>query len=139
MPHREDPYRSFNFRVEIDNVTIAAFSEVGGLEASVDVVEYRTGSDTLQTVRKLPGLRKYGNIVLRRGLTQNHELWAWFRSGDRRNGAIILLDDALNDAVRWHFTNAFPCKWEGPALNARASEVAIESIELAVEGIDLVT
>lgn len=139
MPHREDPYRSFNFRVEIDNVTIAAFSEVGGLEASVDVVEYRTGSDTLQTVRKLPGLRKYGNIVLRRGLTQNHELWAWFKSGDRRNGAIILLDDALNDALRWHFTNAFPCKWEGPALNARASEVAIESIELATEGIDLVT
>lgn len=139
MPPREDPYRSFNFRVEIDGVTLAAFSEASGLEASVDVVEYRTGSDPLQSVRKLPGLRRYGNIVLRRGLTQNHELWAWFKSGDRRNGAVVLLDDSLQDVVRWHFTNAFPCKWSGPALNARASDVAIESFELAVEGIDLVT
>jgi phage tail-like protein len=139
MPQRQDPYRNFNFRVEIDGVTLAAFSEVGGLEASVDVVEYRTGSDPLQSVRKLPGLRRYGNIVLKHGLTQNHELWAWFKSGERRDGAIILLDDAFHDVLRWHFTNAFPCKWEGPALNARTSEVAIETIELAVEGIDLAT
>jgi phage tail-like protein len=139
---RDDPYKVFNFLVEIDNVARAFFREVSGLASETAVIEYRAGSDKANTVRKLPGLTTYANIVLRRGITQDAELWNWRKSVvdgqvDRRNGTIVLLDDELNAVVRWSFRNGWICKWEGPALNAGASEVAIETIEIAHEGLEL--
>jgi phage tail-like protein len=139
---RDDPYKVFNFLVEIDNVTRAFFKEVSGLESETAVIEYRAGSDKTNTVRKLPGLTKYANIVLRRGITQDAELWNWRKAivdgqVDRRNGAIVLLDDELNAVVRWSFRDGWICKWEGPALNASANEIAIETIEIAHEGLEL--
>lgn len=136
---RNDPYKAFNFLVEIDNVARAAFSEVSGLESETAVIEYRTGSE--HVMRKLPGLTKFGNITLRRGVTQDRELWDWRQAivegnPDRRNGSIILLDDQRNPVVRWKFRNGWPCKWEGPALNAKANEVAIEMLEIAHEGLE---
>jgi phage tail-like protein len=137
---RDDPYKSFNFRVEIDGVSLAAFSEVGGLASETAVIEYRVGGEA-NTVRKLPGLTKYANIVLRRGITQDAELWSWRRSVidgrvDRRNGAIVLLDDEGNEVVRWNFLHGWICKWEGPALNASGNDIAIETIAIAHEGLD---
>jgi phage tail-like protein len=138
-PQRNDPYKAFNFLVEIDGVARAAFSEVSGLESETAVIEYRTGNDN--AIRKLPGLTKFANITLRRGVTQDPELWNWRKSivegnPDRRNGSIILLDDQRNPVVRWNFRNGWPCKWEGPALNAKANEVAIETLEIAHEGLE---
>lgn len=140
-PQRDDPYKAFNFRVEIDGVTRGAFSEVGGLESETAVIEYRVGGEP-RTVRKLPGLTKYANIVLRRGITQDPELWNWRQSVvrgnvDRRNGSIFLLDDDGTEVVRWNFFQGWIAKWEGPALNAKANEVAIETIEIAHEGLEL--
>jgi phage tail-like protein len=141
-PKRNDPYQAFNFRVEIDGVTRAAFSEVGGLESETAVIEFRVGGEP-NTVRKLPGLTRYANIVLRRGLTKDHELWNWRQTVvqgnvERRNGSIILLADDLTEAVRWNFFQGWIAKWKGPALNAGANEVAIETIEIAHEGLELV-
>src|SRR3954452_1300894 len=98
---REDPYRSFNFLVEIDNATVAGFSDVSGLSGDGDVIEYREGSDGPLTVRKLTGLRKFSNITLKRGYTTNGDLWKWRRNildgkTDRRNGSIVLLDELRN-------------------------------------------
>jgi phage tail-like protein len=139
-PQRNDPYKAFNFLVEIDGIARAAFSEVTGLESETAVIEYRTGDDAL--IRKLPGLTRHANIVLRRGVTQDHELWEWrknIRQGnpDRRNGRIILLDDQRTEVVRWNFYSGWPCKWQGPAFNAKANEVAIETLEIAHEGLEL--
>jgi phage tail-like protein len=139
-PSRDDPYKGFNFRVEIDGISLAAFSEVGCLESETAVIEYRVGGEP-NTVRKLPGLTKYANIVLRRGITQDAELWSWRTNiidgrADRRNGAIVLLDDEGNEVVRWNFFQGWICKWEGPALNARGNEVAIETIAIAHEGLE---
>jgi phage tail-like protein len=139
-PQRDDPLKVFNFLVEIDGITRAFFSEVSGLESETAVIEYRAG-DKVNTVRKLPGLTKYANIVLRRGITQDAELWNWRKAVvegniDRRNGSIVLLDDALNPVVRWNFRNGWICKIEGPALNASANDVAIETIEIAHEGLE---
>ena len=136
---RDDPYKGFNFRVEIDGVAIAAFSEVSGLESETEVIEYRTGAES-NTVRKLPGLTKHANIVLRRGLTQDDELWNWRKTVvdgnvERRNGAIVLLDDDRADVLRWNFSQGWISKWTGPDLNAKANEVAIETIEIAHEGL----
>jgi phage tail-like protein len=140
-PQRKDPYKAFNFLVEIDGVAVAAFSEVSGLESETAVIEYRTGSDG--TLRKLPGLTKFANLVLRRGITQDRDLWNWRQAvvtGDvqRRNGSVILLDDQRNEVVRWNFAAGWPCKWQGPALNAKNNEVAIETLEIAHEGLERV-
>ena len=141
-PQRNDPYKAFNFQVEIDGVHQAGFSEATGLESETAVVEYRVGGEP-NTVRKLPGLTKYANIVLRRGITQDQDLWNWRKSVvegkvDRRNGSIILLDDDRTEVARWNFVNGWICKWEGPSFNARANEVAIETIEIAHEGLERV-
>ena len=138
---RHDPYKAFNFRVEIEGIARAAFSEVGGLESETAVIEYRVGGEP-STVRKLPGLTKYANIVLRRGITKDPELWNWRQTVvqgnvDRRNGSIILLDDDGTEVVRWNFFHGWIAKWEGPALNAKANEVAIETVEIAHEGLEL--
>jgi phage tail-like protein len=141
MPSRRDPYKNFNFLVEIDNVTVAGFSEVTGLSSEVDIIEYREGGDSI--VRKVPGLRKYGNITLQRGITQDTQLWDWHKNildgvVDRRNGVITLLDDARNPQVRWVFIDAFPQKYEGPTLNAKGNDVAIETLTLCCESIERV-
>ena len=136
---RDDPYKAFNFLVEIDGVAVAAFSEVSGLESETDVIEYRTGGE-INTVRKLPGLTKHPNLVLRRGVTQDAELWNWRRSVvdgnvERRNGSIVLLDDDRTPILRWNFSQGWISKWTGPNLNAKGNEVAIETIEIAHEGL----
>ena len=142
MSGPQDPYRSFNFLVEIDGVTVAGFSEVSGLTAETEVIEYRTGS-MLGGARKLPGLTKYANITLKRGMTQNLELWNWYKNvvegkTDRRSGSIVLLNEAHQEVLRWNVVDAWPRKWDGPALNARHNEIAIETLELAHEGLELV-
>src|SRR4051812_24234117 len=139
---RIDPYRGFNFRVEIDGVTVGSFSEVGGLSSDGDAVEYRNGDDVRLSVRKLPGLRKFANITLKRGYTTNDELWKWranIVSGktDRRNGAIILMDEERKDVLAWEFEDAWVHKIDGPALNAKGNEVAIEAVEIVVESVTL--
>jgi phage tail-like protein len=140
---RNDPYGQFNFLVEIDGVTRAGFSEVSGLTTDTNVFEYREG-DEVTTVRKLPGLMKYTNIVLKRGYTQDKSLWNWRKqvidgTTQRKTGSITLLDEARKPALRWNFTAGWPAKWEGPGMNGKTSEVAIETLEIAHEGLELVT
>ena len=137
---REDPYRAFNFLIEIDRVPIAGFSEVGGLTTDSDPIEYREGADRPLTVRKLTGLRKFANISLKRGYTTSRVLWIWRRNildgiPDRRNGAIVLLDEQRQRVVEWRFENGWLSKYDGPALQARQSEVAIETAEICHEGL----
>ncbi len=133
----DNPYLQFNFLLEIEGLTAAGFTEVSGMNTETDVVEYRVGSDPTH-VRKLPALSKYGNITLKRGYTQSRELWDWRKSTldgltIRKSGAIILLDEARQPALRWEFFDAWVNKYEGPALNATANEAAVESIEFVCE------
>jgi phage tail-like protein len=139
---RNDPYAQYNFILEIEGTTAAGFAEVGGLSMEQDIIEYREGSDTA-TVRKLPGLRKYGNISLKRGYTQNRELWEWRKTTidgltERKSGAVTLRDEAGEPALRWEFREGWVSKYEGPALKATANEAAMDSIEIAVEDVALV-
>ena len=80
VAQRTDPYRTFNFRVDIENTTVANFSECSGLSSEGDSVDYRAGTDIPLTVRKLIGLRKYSNITLKRGYTKNNVLWKWYQN-----------------------------------------------------------
>lgn len=141
-PKRPDPFGAFKFVVEIDGIPVAAFAEVSGLGSETEVIEYRTGDAKVSSTLKLPGLTKYANIVLKRGLTRDLSLWQWRKSvvdgqTDRRHGTIVLLAEDRTPVLRWVFRNGWPCKWEGPALNATTSEVAIETLEIAHEGLEL--
>ena len=137
---RVDPFRAFTFRLEIDDVELGRFGEVSGLSNEVEVIQYREGTDLPPTARKLPGLRKYTNITLKRGYTTNRELWLWYRNlqhgiDDRRNASIIQMDEERNDVVRWSIKNVWISKIEAPTLNASGNEVAIESVEIVHEGL----
>jgi phage tail-like protein len=141
MASRNDPYGAFNFLVEIGGTTVAGFTECSGISAETDVIEYREGSEPSR-VRKLAGLTKYANIVLKRGFTTNRELWNWRKQIidgdiDRRPVSIILLDQARSPVVRFNLHDAWPCKWEGPNLKAKASEVAIETLEITYERLEV--
>ncbi len=122
----------------------AGFSEVGGLATETDIIEYREGSEDI-TVRKLPGKRKYTNISLKRGYTPDgKDLWEWRKTvmdgkTQRKGGTITLLDEARKPALTWEFSEGWPSKWAGPAFNAKNNEIAIEELEICVEGLALQT
>ena len=134
---RVDPYRGFNFLVEIDGITQAGFQEVDSLDSSTDAIDYREGTDP-NHARKLPGLNKHSAITLKRGITDSDELWKWRTTvisgkAERKNGSIILRDERGEEKIRWNFLNGWPSKWTGPALNAGNNAVAIESLEITHE------
>jgi phage tail-like protein len=134
---RNDPYHGFNFLVEIDGITQAGFQECGGLDSSTDPVDYREGGDP-NHVRKLPGLNKFSPITLKRGITDTDELWKWRQTVvdgkvERRNGSVILLNEAGVEKLRWNFVNGWPTKWTGPAFNATSTAVAVETLEITHE------
>jgi len=139
---RVDPYRVFNFKIEFEGLSAVSFSECSGLTAEGDPVEYREGTDKPLTVRKLIGLRKYTNIMLKRGYTKDDALWKWYRDivngkTHRKNGTITLIDEEGTEVMRWSVENAWPNKLEGPSFNAKGNEIAIESMELCHEGLML--
>ena len=139
LGRRIDPHLSFNFKVEIRGLVVAGFAEVTGLQAETETEDYREGG--LNTfVHKLAKLTKYPNLVLKRGLTDSDTLWQWHQqvvSGkiQRQNGSVILLDTTSTEKWRWNFSQAYPVKWTGPDFKADGNSVAIETLELAHNGI----
>lgn len=141
---RNDPYPAYNFEVVVAGISDdgksvkGSFQEVSGLDAEVDVIEYRNGSES-NTVRKLPGLTKFTNITLKRGIIGDLTFWNWLVTAmqgrvQRADVTIILLDENRNPVMRWNFIRAWPCKWTGSVLNAKCNEVAIEILEICHEG-----
>jgi phage tail-like protein len=136
-----DPYGNFNFLVEIDGIVRAAFHEVSGVDSSVDIIEHREGA--LPPMRKFPGQVKYSNIVLKWGIADDLDLYNWhiqWVTGDpaatRRTGSVVLYDrQGKTELARWNFTNAWPAKYTAPSLNAEGNDIAIETMELAHEGV----
>lgn len=145
---RDDPYGSFNFIVEIDSVSDdgqsyqGAFMEVSGLEAEVSPIDYRNGNEEMR-MRKLPGLTKYKAITFKRGIIGDLRFWNWIRraaTGDqalRSDGRVILRNEAGDEVMRWNLTRCWPSKWSGPSLNAKNSEVAMETLEMQIERLEI--
>jgi phage tail-like protein len=139
---RQDPYLDFNFLVEIEEVAAAAFREAELPEGRIEAIAYREGTDRTSAARLLPGRVEYGPLVLRRGFAGDASLYQWWHEVaqgniDRRNVSVILLDEQRQEVARWNLRRAWPTKWSGPSLNALGNEVAIETLELAHEGVEL--
>ncbi len=135
------PFLNFNFIVEIDNIESAGFSEVSGIVAQTDIIEYRNGNSLGSSV-KMPGRTHFGNVTLHRGITLSNDLWNWHKTvtdGEvqRRNVAIILLDAKHQAVRRWILFEAWPCKYQTAPLIAKGNEVAIETLEIVCERIEL--
>ncbi len=136
--NRTDPYKGYNFLVELDGITRAGFRECSGLDTSQDPIEYREGNEKPLTARKIPGLNKYSNVTLKWGITDDGELWDWRQKAkdgqvERKNVSIVLLDDEASEKWRWNLTNAWATKWTGPSFNATGNELAVETLEIAHE------
>jgi phage tail-like protein len=136
------PIPVFHFRVEWGGKNVG-FSEVSGLTQEVQVIEYRDGNSPDYSTIKMPGLRKYNNITLKRGISKgDNEFFTWLNTVklntiERRDLTISLLNENHEPVMVWKAHNAFPTKVEGPGLKASGNEVAIESIEIAHEGVVL--
>lgn len=154
---RTDPFRGYNFLISlidtsslltavlgvISSVAHGGFSECSGLESGMDVEDYREGGNN-GLVLHFPTRVTWGNLRLKRGLATSDDLWQWhagFVQGTvkRRDGVIILQDDEGAPAKVWRLRRALPVKWTGPAMNAMQSQVAIEELELAHEGLQLIS
>jgi len=138
-----DPFVNFNYLVEIDGITRGAFQEVTGLDSTIDVIEHREGGANTSP-HKLAGQTKHANIVLKHGMAADRELIEWHEgvvrgTVVRRNGSVILMDRQGTEVARWNFIRAWPSKYTAPSLNAEASEIAIETVELVHEGLERVS
>lgn len=135
-----DPYRAYNFKLLINNVTEGHFTEVSGLGVKVERISYReAGSNSI--VRAIPGRVSYSAVTLRFGLTSSAELWDWLLTAvggrvSRRNASILMLDSTgATEVLRWNLLNAWPEEWYGAPLDAMSPELAIETLVLAHEGL----
>lgn len=144
---RDDPYGAYNFVVTItgvsdDGVAVSgSFVEASGLNTEISPIEYRNGSEDI-TVRKIPGLKKFESITLKRGATGDIDFWNWIRTAMngqvlRADGSIALLDENRQEVMRWNITRAWPCKYTGPGLNATNNEIAMETLEICHEGLSI--
>ena len=135
-----DPYRSYNFKLLVNNVTEGHFTEVSGLGVKIERISYREAG-TGGVVRAIPGRVSYPPVMLRFGLTGSTDLWDWLMTAvegkvSRRNVSIVILDPSGSvEAVRWNLINAWPQEWYGAPLDAMSRDLAIETLLLAHEGV----
>ena len=143
---RSDPLVSYHFHVEIDGITQAQFRECGGLGSESQVVEYKEAVKGVTVIRKQPGAIKWSDITLKRGVSDVMELWQWRKQVEqgkvdeaRKNGSIVLYDQANKEIARWNFKDGWPSKLGGPQVKADGNEVAIEELTITHEGMERVS
>jgi phage tail-like protein len=136
------PIPKFHFSVQIDG-TAYAFQEVSGLKLNTEVIEYRVGNDPTFIKQRVPGLKKFENITLKKAMFKNDSvLYDWFmdvqKNFERRKDLIIqLLDEQGTPLFTWTVVRAFPLSISGPDLNSEGNELAMESMEIAHEGLSM--
>lgn len=140
------PIPKFNFSVELGSLGEISFSEISGLEMETQMIEYRNGNSLSLVTQKIPGLKKHGNISLKKGVYEgDHNLWEWFKSvqsdpeGNREDVTINLNDEEGNPLLSWSFQRCFPVKITLPDMKSDANEIAIEALELTHEGFELLS
>ncbi|KAF1687896.1 hypothetical protein B1992_00135 [Pseudoxanthomonas broegbernensis] len=134
-----DPFKAYNFFVEVEGILVGGFTSVRGLESKMEVRTVREGGVNDKEY-KLGGQVTYSDITLESGITALDPVWLWYQSTlqgqiKRRNGSIYMLNDMGIPYVWYDFYNAWPISWEGPALDASQTLVATQRFVLAHEGI----
>ncbi|HLL64129.1 MAG TPA: phage tail protein [Micromonosporaceae bacterium] len=146
MPIGEDAIGNYAYQIEIDRITLAQFKEVTGLTAEIQVIEHRENkAKGIPVIKKLPGARKWGDITLKRGKTDNPAFWHWIKEvqdgkidSARRNASVVLYDYERGEKARFNIINAWPSKVSVGSLQAGGSEIIIEECTLVHEGLEVV-
>jgi len=139
MTEQMYPFTPHFFKIELDGITIASFSEVSGIGSEIEVEDFNEGGVN-EFVYKILKRIRYNNIVLKKGITDNTELYDWYVKTSEgtiegRNMGITLFDHKENEVKRWNFKNAYPVKWSSSDLNSQATSIFIESIEIVHQGL----
>jgi len=141
------PVASFAFYLELDSTIKGSFREISGMGSEHELIEFKeSGPGGQFVVRKVPGRMKWGDITLKRGITDNMDIWQWRQkveegklneAGTRMNGSIVMYDqsDASREIARWDFVKAWPSKITGPTFNAQNNEIGIEELVIVHEGL----
>jgi phage tail-like protein len=143
---RSDPLVGFHFALELQKQIAGYFTECGGIGSEHQVIEHKVIAEKGQeVVFKLPGRLKWGDITLKRGVTENMDLWNWRKQiedgkvdGARKNGSIIMYNQELKEVARWNFKNAWPSKISGPAPKADSNDISLEELTITHEHIERV-
>lgn len=136
------PLPAFHFKVDWGGTSVA-FSEVTGLNIEVQPIEYRAGDSPEFSTIKMPGLKKYGNITLKRGVfASDNDYYKWMQTikmnkPERRDVTITLLNEEHDPVMTWKVMNAWPTKITSPDMKANDNNAAIETLEIAHEGVTI--
>lgn len=137
------PLPSFSFQVTWGSVAKLAFQEVSGLDTETQVIEYRHSNSPAYSTIKMPGIKKFGNITMKKGVfVQDNGFWNWYSqikmNTIKRIGVVVqLLDESSKPTMTWTLINAWPTKISSPTLKSDGNEVAIQTIEIAHEGLTI--
>jgi phage tail-like protein len=140
---RTDPLVGFHYAVEIQGMIAGYFTECSGLGSEHEVIEHKvTDTRGKEIIQKIPGRLKWENITLKRGITDNMDIWDWRKKVEdgnvdqaRANGSIVMFDQDLAEVARWNFENAWPVKVSGPQVKADSNEIGIEELSITHEGL----
>lgn len=144
MPNgRTDPLVGFHYAVEIQGMVSGYFTECSGLGSEHEVIDHKVVDEQgTEVVMKIPGRLKWENVTLKRGITDNMDIWDWRKQvedGDvesaRANGSIVMFDQQLSEMARWNFEGGWPVKVSGPSVKSDSNEIGIEELSIAHEGL----
>ncbi len=139
----KDPLVGFHYKIEVQGEITGFFTECGGLGSETEIIEHKIIDERgVEIIQKIPGRMKYTDITLKRGITDNMDVWKWRKmvedgdvAGARRNGSIVMFDQKLTEVARWNLRNAWPSKVSGPSLQSDSNAVGIEEMTIVHEGL----
>jgi phage tail-like protein len=143
MAERTDPLVSFHYAIEIESIVSGYFTECSGLGSEHEIIEHKVVDKSgHESILKIPGRMKWENIVLKRGITDNMDIWDWRKMVEegnikdaRHNGSVVMFDRSHEEVARWNFENGWPVKVTGPAVKSDSNEIGIEELTVAHEGL----
>ncbi len=143
MPERRDPLASFHYAIELQGVITGYFTECSGIGSEHEIIEHKIVDEKgREHIQKIPGRLKWQNITLKRGITDNTDIWQWRDQvvqgkidEARRNGSIVMFDQTGTAIARWNFENAWPVKVSGPIVKSDSNELAVEELVITHEGL----
>ena len=137
-----DPLIGFQFRLEIGNKLAGYFTECNGIGSEHEIIDHKVVADGHEIIQKIPGRLKWTEITLKRGITDDMNIWEWRSKVEagkmkdaRTNCSIIMMDRNYEDAARWDFVNAWPSKVTGPSMKSDSNEFGVEEVVLQHEGV----
>ncbi len=138
-----DPLVGFHYAVEIQGVVTGYFTECSGIGSEHEIIEHKIVDEKgRELIQKIPGRLKWQDVTLKRGITNNMDIWDWREQvvqgkvdDARRNGSIVMFNQALAEVARWNFENAWPLKVSGPSVKSDSNEFGIEELVITHEGL----